>query len=101
MQAYFEVLYMLNLCIKFKEDRLKHSPKDLFKLQQTDPKNSVLYEIDNLKADIQYATQKIELNRARAEMLAKQFELNKVLNTGDDSVMYDTQESTLFESWAF
>ena len=34
-------------------------------------------------------------------MLAKQFELNKVLNTGDDSVMYDTQESTLFGDWAF
>jgi outer membrane protein TolC len=65
------------------------------------PKHSS-YEIDNLKADIQYATQKIEVNRAHANMLAKQFELNKILNTGNEDVMYDTKESSLLEEdWKF
>ena len=99
MQAYFEVLYAKSV-YKIQEDRLKLFER-LVQITTDRPEDSVSYEIDNLKADIQYATQKIELNRARAEMLAKQFELNKVLNTGDDSVMYDTQESTLFGDWAF
>ncbi len=100
MQAYFEVLYAKSVYKEIQEDRLKLFER-LVQITTDRPEDSVSYEIDNLKADIQYATQKIELNRARAEMLAKQFELNKVLNTGDDSVMYDTQESTLFGDWAF
>lgn len=99
MQAYFEVLYAKSV-FKIQEDRLKLFER-LVQITTDRPEDSVSYEIDNLKADIQYATQKIEVNRAKSEMLAKQFELNKVLNTGDDSVMYDTYESTLFNDWAF
>lgn len=99
MQAYFEVLYAKSV-FKIQEDRLKLFER-LVQITTDRPEDSTSYEIDNLKADIQYATQKIEVNRARADMLAKQFELNKVLNTGDDSVMYDTYESTLFNDWAF
>ena len=76
MQAYFEVLYAKSV-YKIQEDRLKLFER-LVQITTDRPEDSVSYEIDNLKADIQYATQKIELNRARAEMLAKQFELNKV-----------------------
>lgn len=99
MQAYFEVLYAKSV-FKIQEDRMKLFER-LVQITTDRPEDSVSYEIDNLKADIQYATQKIKVNRARADMLAKQFELNKVLNTGDDSVMYDTYESTLFNDWAF
>ena len=55
----------------------------------------------NLKADIQYAQQLIEVNRAKSNLLASQFELNKVLNTGVDSVMYDTKEASLLGNRAF
>jgi outer membrane protein TolC len=35
-------------------------------------------------------------------MLAKQFELNKVLNTGSEDIMFDTKEASLFaEDWKF
>ncbi|MBD5401484.1 TolC family protein [bacterium] len=99
MQAYFEVLYAKSV-YKIQEDRLKLFER-LVQITTDRPKDSVSYEIDNLKADIQYANQKIEVNRAKSEMLSKQFELNKILNTGDDSFMYDTLESTLFADWAF
>ncbi len=65
------------------------------------PIDSAYYEIDNLKADIQYASQKIEVNRAKSELLSKQFELNKLLNIGNDTFMYDTAESTLLSDWHF
>lgn len=99
MKAYFDVLYAKSV-YKIQNDRLKLF-EQLVQITTDRPINSTSYEIDNLKADIQYATQKIEVNRARAELLSKQFELNKLLNTGDDSVMYDTAESTLLADWAF
>lgn len=99
MQAYFDVLYAKSV-YKIQEDRLKLF-KDLVQITTDRPSSSVYYEIDNLKADIQYATQKIEVNRAKAELLSRQFELNKLLNTGDDSIMYDTLESTLLADWPF
>lgn len=99
MQAYFDVLYAKSV-YQIQEERLK-----LFKtLVQitTDRNKHSSYEIDNLKADIQYATQKIVVNRAHSDMLAKQFDLNKLLNTGNESLMYDTLESSLFqEDWKF
>ena len=99
MQAYFDVLYSKSV-YQIQTQRLK-----LFEtLVQitTDRQKHSSYEIDNLKADIQYATQKIVVNRAHSDMLAKQFELNKLLNTGEEDVMYDTQESSLFEEdWKF
>ncbi|MCM1338627.1 MAG: TolC family protein [Muribaculaceae bacterium] len=99
MKGYFDVLYAKSV-YKVQQDRLKLF-EQLVQITTDRPVNSVSYEIDNLKADIQYAGQKIEVNRAKTEMLAKQFELNKLLNIGDDSVMYDTVESTLLADWAF
>ena len=98
MKAYFDVLYSKSV-LKIQEDRLT-----LFKrLVQitTDKPKYPSYEIDNLKADIQYAQQLIEVNRAKTDRLASQFELNKVLNTGVDSVMYDTKEASLLGNRAF
>lgn len=99
MQAYFDVLYAKSV-YRIQEERLKLF-ETLVKITTDRPKHSS-YEIDNLKADIQYATQKIAVNRAHANMLAKQFELNKILNTGNQDVMYDTIESSLLdEDWKF
>ena len=98
MQAYFDVLHAKSV-YDIQEQRLKLF-KDLVQITTDKPKYPA-YEIDNLKADIQYAQQKIEVNRARANMLAKQFELNKILNTGNDDIMYDTKEASLLGNWAF
>lgn len=99
MQAYFDVLHAKSV-YQIQEERLKLF-KSLVQITTDRPKHSS-YEIDNLKADIQYATQKIALNRAHADMLAKQFELNKILNTGVEDIMYDTKESSLLgEDWKF
>ena len=81
MQAYFDVLYAKSV-YQIQNDRLKLF-ETLVQITTDRPKHPS-YEIDNLKADIQYATQKIEVNRARSNMLAKQFELNKILNTGNN-----------------
>lgn len=99
MQAYFDVLYAKSV-YQIQEERLKLF-KSLVQITTDRPKHSS-YEIDNLKADIQYATQKIAVNRAHSDMLAKQFELNKILNTGNEDVMYDTKEASLLEEdWKF
>lgn len=98
MQAYFDILHAKSV-YKIQEERLKLF-KDLVKITTDKPKYPA-YEIDNLKADIQYAQQQIEVNRAKSNLLAKQFELNKILNTGVDEVMYDTKEASLFGHWAF
>ena len=99
MQAYFDVLYAKSV-YQIQEERLKLF-KSLVQITTDRPKHSS-YEIDNLKADIQYATQKIAVNRAHSDMLAKQFELNKILNTGIEEIMYDTKESSLLEEdWKF
>ena len=98
MQAYFDVLYAISV-YNIQEERLKLF-KNLVQITTDKPKYPS-YEIDNLKADIQYAQQLIAVNRAKSNMLSKQFELNKVLNTGNDSVMYDTKESSLLGKWDF
>ncbi len=99
MQAYFDVLYAKSV-YQIQEGRLRLF-KSLVQITTDRPKHSS-YEIDNLKADIQYATQKIAVNRAHSDMLSKQFELNKLLNTGEEDVMYDTKESSLLEEdWKF
>lgn len=98
MKAYFDVLYAKSV-YKIQEDRLKLFER-LVQITTDKPKYPS-YEIDNLKADIQYAQQQIEVNRAKANLLASQFELNKVLNTGNDSVMYDTKEASLLGNKAF
>lgn len=98
MQAYFDILYAKSV-YNIQEERLKLF-KNLVKITTDKPKYPA-YEIDNLKADIQYAQQLIEVNRAKAALLAKQFEMNKILNTGKDDVMYDTKEPALLGHWAF
>ncbi len=98
MKAYFDVLYAKSV-YSIHEERLKLF-KNLVKITTDKPKYPS-YEIDNLKADIQYAQQLIEVNRAKSNLLAKQFELNKILNTGNDKIMYDTKESSLMGHWAF
>lgn len=98
MQAYFDILYAKSV-YNIQEERLKLF-KNLVKITTDKPKYPA-YEIDNLKADIQYAQQLIEVNRAKAALLAKQFEMNKILNTGKDDVMYDTKEPSLLGYWAF
>ena len=98
MQAYFDILYAKSV-YNIQEERLKLF-KNLVKITTDKPKYPA-YEIDNLKADIQYAQQLIEGNRAKAALLAKQFEMNKILNTGKDDVMYDTKEPSLLGHWAF
>lgn len=98
MQAYFDILYAKSV-YNIQEERLKLF-KNLVQITTDKPKYPS-YEIDNLKADIQYAQQLIAVNMAKSNLLAKQFELNKILNTGDDSVMYDTKEASLWGNWAF
>ena len=99
MQAYFDVLYAKSV-YQIQEERLKLF-KSLVQIT-TDRQKHSSYEIDNLKADIQYATQQIAVNRAHSDMLARQFDLNKLLNTGNEDVMYDTKESSLLEGdWKF
>ena len=98
MQAYFDILYAKSV-YNIQEERLKLF-KNLVKITTDKPKYPA-YEIDNLKADIQYAQQLIEVNRAKAALLAKQFEMNKILTTGKDDVMYDTKEPSLLGHWAF
>ena len=98
MQAYFDILYAKSV-YNIQEERLKLF-KNLVKITTDKPKYPA-YEIDNLKADIQYAQQLIEVNRAKAALLAKQFEMNKIMNTGKDDVMYDTKEPSLLGHWAF
>lgn len=98
MQAYFDILYAKSV-YNIQEERLKLF-KNLVQITTDKPKYPS-YEIDNLKADIQYAQQLIAVNRAKSNLISKQFELNKILNTGNDSVMYDTKESTLLGQWDF
>ncbi len=98
MQAYFDILYAKSV-YNIQQERLKRF-KNLVQITTDKPKYPS-YEIDNLKADIQYAQQQIAVNRAKSNLLAKQFELNKILNTGDDSKMYDTKEATLLGKWDF
>ena len=98
MKAYFDILYAKSV-YKIQQDRLRLF-ESLVKITTDKPKYPS-YEIDNLKADIQYAQQLIEVNMAKSGLLAKQFELNKILNTGNDDTMYDTKEPSLLADWAF
>ena len=59
MQAYFDILYAKSE-YKIQEERLKRF-KDLVQITTDKPKYSS-YEVDNLKADIQYAQQLIVVN---------------------------------------
>lgn len=94
MKAYFEVLFYKSVV------HIMNERKDLFedmkKIAQAKPQSDSNYKIDNLQSDIKYKKQLIELNRAKAELLNAQFNLNKVINAANDENMYDTQEDSLF-----
>ena len=98
MRAYFDVLYAKSV-YHIQNKRLTLFKK-LVDLTTDNTNNSINYEIDNLKADIQYEQQLILVNRAKMNMLAKQFQLNEVLNLGKDNLMYDTKEASLLGNWA-
>ena len=94
MRAYFKILYLKsvvmimnqreNLFEDMKKEALKH------------PKSSQNYKLEVLQSDIKYKKQLIELNKAKANLLAAQFNFNKVLNLENSEIMYDAQETSLF-----
>lgn len=61
------------------------------------PASSPNYQIEVLQSDIKYKKQLIELNKAKAHLLAAQFYFNKVLNLENSQIMYDTEEDSLFD----
>ena len=97
MEAYFNVLYLKSV-VYIMEERmdLLEDMHDISKNRKPD-KN---YKIDLLQSNIRCKKQAIQLNQARANLISAQFHLNDTFNLEDTSVMYDTQEDTLFEDLA-
>lgn len=95
MRAYFRILYLKSVVM------IMNQREDLFadmkKEALTHSKSSPNYKIELLQSDIKYKKQLIELNRAKANLLAAQFNFNKVLNLENSDIMYDAQEASLFE----
>lgn len=95
MRAYFNVLYMKSV-VKIYTERVK-----LFEemAQITKSKNPYINkDVDTLQANIKHKKQIVLLNKAKEELLSAQFELNNVLNLRSDEIMFDTQESSLFDN---
>lgn len=95
MKSYFRVLYLKSVLVIMK-DRLELY-KDMITIAKGKSENSKDYQIELLQSDIKYKKQLVELNRVQANLLASQFQFNKVLNLEDTDIMYDTQESSLFD----
>lgn len=95
MRAYFRVVYLKSVVI------IMNQRQDLFedmkKEAMTHSKTSPNYQIEILQSDIKYKKQLIELNRAKATLLAAQFNFNKVLNLENSEIMYDAKEASLFD----
>ena len=95
MRAYFRVVYLKSVVI------IMNQRQDLFedmkKEAMTHSKSSPNYQIEILQSDIKYKKQLIELNRAKATLLAAQFNFNKVLNLENSEIMYDAKEASLFD----
>lgn len=95
MRAYFRILYLKSVVM------IMHQRENLFEDMKKEAlshsKSSPNYKIEILQSDIKYKKQLIELNRAKANLLAAQFNFNKVLNLGTSDVMYDSKEASLFE----
>lgn len=95
MKSYFRVLYLKSVLVIMK-DRLELY-KDMIEAAKSKSVNSQNYKIELLQSDIKYKKELVELNRIQANLLAAQFQFNKVLNLEDTDIMYDTQEASLFD----
>lgn len=95
MRAYFRILYLKSVVMIMNEREELFA--DMKKAALAQSKSSPNYKLELLQSDIRYKKQLIELNRVKANLLAAQFNFNKVLNLENSTVMYDTQESSLFD----
>ncbi len=94
MKAYFDVLYYKSTVSIMNERKALF--ENMCNIAKSKPENLSNYKIDLLQSDIRYKKQLIELNRAKADLISAQFNLNKVINIATTENMYDTQETSLF-----
>ncbi len=94
MRKYYNVLYMKSVVLILKERERMFNRVKSTAIQK--PKTSPNYDIEVLQNDIKYQKQLIFLNKAKADLLNAQFDLNNSMNIRNSSVMYDTQEESLF-----
>lgn len=96
MKSYFRILYLKSVLVIMKDREQLF--KDMIDIAKAKPANSQDYQIELLQSDIKYKKQIVELNRVSATLLAAQFQFNKVLNLENTDVMYDIEESSLFDT---
>lgn len=94
MRNYFYVLYAKSV-VKILQDREKLF-KDMQSIAEQHPKNSPNYKLDVLHSQMKYQKQLVFLNRAKANLLISQFELNNSLNIKSSEILYDSVEPSLF-----
>ncbi len=94
MRNYFYVLYAKSV-VKILQDREKLF-KEMQSIAEQHPKNSSNYKLDVLHSQMKYQKQVVFLNRAKANLLIAQFELNNSLNIKGSEILYDTVEPSLF-----
>lgn len=94
MRNYFYILYAKSV-VKILQDREKLF-KEMQSIAEQHPKNSSNYKLDVLHSQMKYQKQVVFLNRAKANLLSAQFELNNSLNIKDSEILYDTVEPSLF-----
>lgn len=91
MRDYFNVLYSKSVVHILKEREQLF--EDMKTISAQKAKGS---EIDVMQADMKHQRQLALLNRAKADLLIAQFELNKAMNIKNSDTMYDTIETSLF-----
>ena len=94
MRNYFSVIYAKSV-VKILQDREKLF-KNMMVISQQRTKNSPNYKLDVLQSQIKYQKQVVFLNKAKANLLVAQFELNNALNIKDSQTMYDTEQLIYF-----
>lgn len=94
MRKYYNVLYMKSVVLILKDRERMFNRVKSTAMQK--PKSSPNYDIEVLQNDIKYQKQLIFLNKAKADLLNAQFELNNAMNIRNSSAMYDTEEESLF-----
>lgn len=94
MKAYFDVLYYKSVVLIMNERKTLF--ENMGAIAKNKPQKLSNYKIDVLQSDIRYKKQLIELNRAKADLISAQFNLNKVINVAQTDKMYDTKEASLF-----
>jgi len=94
MRKYYNILYMKSVVLILKDRERMFNRLMTTAHQKT--KNSPSYDIEVLQNDIKYKKQLIFLNKAKADLLNAQFELNNTMNLKESSKMYDTTEESLF-----